>query len=433
MADYDLTPRMIPYLDRHLVFPLLEFLQLNEIYPAKDLYKAKYDLLAKTNMVDFIADLHKGINETEETPEEFTRKREEVLQTLQEFQSEAQKVLDIIENPEVLANLRQDKLQNLHYLEKNFGLTEEMANTLYQLAQFQYNCGNYGGASDMLYHFRILSTDNELNLSALWGKLASDILDVNWEAALEELQRLRETIDSRPVVSPLHQLQQRTWFIHWSIFVFFNHPKGRDDIIDLFLQTQYINTIQTSCPWILRYLTTAVVTNKRRKNILKDLIKIIQQESYEYRDPITEFIESLYIKFDFEGAQKKLKECEEVLRSDFFLVATKNDFIENARYLISETYCRIHLKIDISGLSKTLNLSPEAGEKWIVNLIRDTRVDAKIDFKENTVVMNKIHTPICQQVIERTRGLSFRSQVLASTIEKHEAQNAAALAETVVE
>jgi len=53
---------------------------------------------------------------------EFTRKREEVLQTLQEFQSEAQKVLDIIENPEVLANLRQDKLQNLHYLEKNFGV-----------------------------------------------------------------------------------------------------------------------------------------------------------------------------------------------------------------------------------------------------------------------------------------------------------------------
>jgi translation initiation factor 3 subunit E len=35
-----------------------------------------------------------------------------------------------------------------------------------------------------------------------------------------------------------------------------------------------------------------------------------------------------------------------------------------------------------SGLSQTLNLDQEAGEKWIVNLIRDTRVDAKIDFKE---------------------------------------------------
>jgi translation initiation factor 3 subunit E len=27
-------------------------------------------------------------------------------------------------------------------------------------------------------------------------------------------------------------------------------------------------------------------------------------------------------------------------------------------------------------------MSKEDGEKWIVNLIRDTRADAKIDFKE---------------------------------------------------
>lgn len=37
------------------------------------------------------------------------------------------------------------------------------------------------------------------------------------------------------VTSPLQALQQRTWLIHWSLFVFFNHPKGRDNIIELFL------------------------------------------------------------------------------------------------------------------------------------------------------------------------------------------------------
>ena len=31
------------------------------------------------------------------------------------------------------------------------------------------------------------------------------------------------------------------------------------------------------CPHILRYLTTAVITNKRRKAVLKDLVKVIQQ------------------------------------------------------------------------------------------------------------------------------------------------------------
>lgn len=36
----------------------------------------------------------------------------------------------------------------------------------------------------------------------------------------------------------------------------------------------------------------------------------------------------------------------------------------------------------IREMSQRLNLSEEEGEKWIVNLIRDTRVDAKIDFEE---------------------------------------------------
>ena len=35
--------------------------------------------------------------------------------------------------------------------------------------------------------------------------------------------------------SALQSLQQRTWLIHWSLFVFFNHQKGRDLIIDNFL------------------------------------------------------------------------------------------------------------------------------------------------------------------------------------------------------
>lgn len=38
-------------------------------------------------------------------------------------------------------------------------------------------------------------------------------------------------------------------------------------------------------------------------------------------------------------------------------------------------------KLTSSELSRTLNMSNEEGEKWIVNLIRDSRmgVDAKID------------------------------------------------------
>ncbi|KAK9723046.1 eukaryotic translation initiation factor 3 subunit E [Basidiobolus ranarum] len=426
MAQYDLTSKMVPYLDRHLVYPLLEFLSLKEIYPEEDILQAKYDLLSKTNMIDTAAELYKQIHHVEDAPTEFTDKRKNVIDTLEGLQSEAGKVLEVIENPDVISALRQDKFQNLQFLREKYNITPEMVSILYQFGKYQFNCGIYGASADMLYHFRVLSTDNEMNLSALWGKLASEILTGNWEVALEDLQKLKDAIDQKNFPSPLHQLQQRSWLIHWSLFVFFNHPKGRDGIIDMFFQPQFISTIQSSCPWILRYLTTAVITNKRRKGIMKDLVRIIEQESYTYQDPITEFIKCLYVNFDFEGAQKKLSECEQVLANDFFLVATLDDFVENARCFISETYCRIHQKIDIGDLSQTLNMSQDEGEKWIVNLIRDTRVDAKIDFKENTVLMNTNHPSIYQQVIERTKGLSFRSQVLASSIEKRE--NAAAVA-----
>ena len=121
----------------------------------------------------------------------------------------------------------------------------------------------------------------------------------------------------------MQTLQQRTWLIHWSLFVYFNHPKGRDLIIDLFLyQKPYLNAIQTTCPWILRYLATAVICNKssRNKSVMKDLTKVIQEESYTYNDPITSFIEDININFDFDGAQQKLRDCETVLVNDFFLV-----------------------------------------------------------------------------------------------------------------
>ena len=41
-------------------------------------------------------------------------------------------------------------------------------------------------------------------------------------------------------------------------------------------------------------------------------IKVIQQEQHSYKDPITEFLACVYVNYDFDGAQKKMRECEEV-------------------------------------------------------------------------------------------------------------------------
>ncbi|SCV70739.1 BQ2448_3501 [Microbotryum intermedium] len=435
-SSSDLTSKLVPHLDRQLVLPLLDFLELRGAYSHEEVLKAKYDLLKPTNMVTYVLDLKREIDGSSEDapiPQEFKARQEQVVSTLNDLQSKAQSVMETISNPEVVAALRQDKQHNLHYLKESHGVDLEQIATLYKFGQFQYSVGNYAGASDYLYHFRVLSTDSSLVLSSLWGKLASDILEGAWDAALEELNGLREQIDQRGHSGPggpLLALQQRTWWLHWSLFVYFNHPNGREQLLESWLTQNYLNTIQTSAPWLLRYLVAAVVISRkstlrstaagnsaRSREAVRDVVRALGQEQYQYSDAVTEFLRKLYGEVDFEGAREEMTSVASVLESDFFLEEFKDEYVAHARYLVSEAYCKIHHRIDIGELSDRLGLSREEGERWIVELVRDARLDAKIDFKENTVQMNHSQTPVYQAVIEKSNGTLIRSQAMASAIE----------------
>jgi translation initiation factor 3 subunit E len=227
----------------------------------------------------------------------------------------------------------------------------------------------------------VLSTDTDLNTSACWGKLASDILTGKWDVALEELNTLREMLDARagaaPLASasastpstahshtePLATLHSRAWLVHWSLFVYFNHPAGRTLLLETFLAPAYLNTIQSAAPWILRYLAVAAVLSRRAqatggaaavpvssrvRHAIREVVKVVQLEEYQYSDPVTKFLKELYVEFDFEAAQRQLQLAERVVGNDFFLSEFKEEFLDNARYLISEAYCRIHQRIDIA-------------------------------------------------------------------------------------
>ncbi|KAK9355035.1 eIF3 subunit 6 N terminal domain-containing protein [Lipomyces doorenjongii] len=444
-TSYDLVPRILPYLDRLLIFALLEHLSEQKLYPAEVLLQAKYDVMKDTNMMDYISETYKAIHGEDATvPQEITERRKVVLEKLVEFEKKAEKMLEIVRNPEVVNALRSDPAQNFSYVKDNYGVTPEMVDILYHYGKFQYNCGKYAEAAEHLYQFRTLSNDTELVISATWGKLAAEIMTLQWENAVSELLKLKELIDQKSFTDPLVQLNHRTWLIHWALFFFFNAETGREKLTDLFLSSAYLNAIQTSCPWILRYVTVTVLTSRNARKTaagrsstyatyqkqIRELVRVIKQERYEYSDAVTDFVYALYVDFDFEEAQTKLAESADVVKTDPFLVGSADEFLESARHLVSELYCQIHQRIDIRDLSARLNLSAEEGEKWIVNLIRDTRVDAKIDFSEGTVIMNHPPQSVYQQVIERTKGLSFRTnQVLAHMLTTRNATAAVSGAE----
>jgi translation initiation factor 3 subunit E len=196
-------------------------------------------------------------------------------------------------------------------------------------------------------------------------------------------------------------------------------------MVDLCFSERYRQAITTNAPHLVRYLTAAVLLCKRRvtkkaaanaeaRRLMKNLIGIMQD--CEYTDPIVEFVNCLCVKFDFESAQIKLAECERVLETDFFLCKQTALFMEEARVFVFENYCRIHNKIDLSALGEKLAMDHVQAERWIVDLIRNADLDAKIDSEEHCVVMGESSQSVYELVMERTRDLNVRSATLAQNL-----------------
>jgi len=422
MAQYDLTGKIGQYLDRHLVAPLLEFLVAENIYNANDVLQSKLSLLTETKMVDYAIDVFKKLHSDQEVPQKFLDKRSKVVEDYKAVQETSKSIQQILEDPglaEQISNSR-DYRQLVEYLVKNHEFKPERIDSIYDDAKLYYECGNYQTASQLLnLHNELVPTTDKNYLSGLWGKLACNILLHQWDYGMEDFEKLKTYIDEDPFRNSLQTLQQRTWLLHWGLYLYFNHAKGWDFLLDLLSNNaKYLNVIQTTCPHILRYWATAVIISKhnRHSTAMKELVQVIQQESYTYKDPITEFIECLHVNFDFDGAQKKLKECETVLSNDFFLISCYNEFIDHARLMIFETFCRIHQCISIGMLAEKLDMTTDDAERWIVNLIRNARLDAKLDSKLGHVVMGVHAVSPYQQIIGKTEFLSMRSQILANSV-----------------
>ncbi|RWW71888.1 hypothetical protein BHE74_00020336 [Ensete ventricosum] len=140
MADYDLTSRIAPHLDRHLVFPLLEFLQERELYADDEILKAKIQLLSQTNMVDYAMDIHKALYHTEDVPQDMVGRRVEVVARLKSLEESAAPLISFLQNASLVQELRPDKQYNIQMLHDRFQIE-----ALYQYAKFQLPADFFDG------------------------------------------------------------------------------------------------------------------------------------------------------------------------------------------------------------------------------------------------------------------------------------------------
>jgi translation initiation factor 3 subunit E len=86
-------------LDRHLVFPLLEFLQERQFYSESEILEAKIRLLNGTNMVDYAMDIHKSLYDTDDVLEDMVKRRAEVVSRLRSLEEAAAPLVAFLQNP----------------------------------------------------------------------------------------------------------------------------------------------------------------------------------------------------------------------------------------------------------------------------------------------------------------------------------------------
>lgn len=104
---WDLTGSVSPFLDRHMMFPLLEYLDslINggtfQSYSTKDVATARLSLLRPTHMVDYAIDIYQSLHpEVKGVPKELEEQKSAVYKNLEELRAGCKKFDELCQNTE---------------------------------------------------------------------------------------------------------------------------------------------------------------------------------------------------------------------------------------------------------------------------------------------------------------------------------------------
>jgi translation initiation factor 3 subunit E len=106
VEQWDLTSTVSPYLDRHMIFPLLEYVdsliqQKLVTYDAQQVAAARLALLRPTAMVDYAIDTYKSVHgENATIPLEMQQQKDDVYQQLEKLTKGCEALSKLCDNKE---------------------------------------------------------------------------------------------------------------------------------------------------------------------------------------------------------------------------------------------------------------------------------------------------------------------------------------------
>eukprot|EP00331_Platyophrya_macrostoma_P006107 CAMPEP_0176432624 /NCGR_PEP_ID=MMETSP0127-20121128/15501_1 /TAXON_ID=938130 /ORGANISM="Platyophrya macrostoma, Strain WH" /LENGTH=498 /DNA_ID=CAMNT_0017814823 /DNA_START=29 /DNA_END=1525 /DNA_ORIENTATION=- len=289
-------------------------------------------------------------------------------------------------------------------------IPESNAIGLLEVATLCYETGRYQDANEIFTLLRfIFDGNNSLTdkfHSVLWGLVATTILTKRPASNALRLIRIHvlgdETDETKEDAAPVLGADEasaihRSFAMHWSLFHYF---KGGESLSEGFLdhvfrefgsnprdrQAPNQRAVELVAPHLLRYIAAACLLNRSKRAALYSTLRLSRM-CYEFTDVFLTFVEQLIGQVNFDAAFALLPQLAETIEGDYFLAGLKTHIMDSANKLIFEQYLRTHKTVSIATVAKRLfpELDPESevakakAELWIANLIRESKVVAKID------------------------------------------------------
>ena len=202
----DINACMWPYYDPSLLLKILDFYQKNNTYDKAKLLEQRLKVLSCTMMNSAARSVYKELYGHENFPPQYEEHLKKVNEKKAFLEKGLEKALAFLKSEEMVNMLKEEKLFNMSYIKSNFAFDNKQLDMLFEYGKFLYDCGQYSGitfgqydileALNLLYFFRRLSANGEMNISALWGQLSGYILLELPEKAFETFVKLKDNIDS---------------------------------------------------------------------------------------------------------------------------------------------------------------------------------------------------------------------------------------------
>ncbi|EGR30058.1 hypothetical protein IMG5_143300 [Ichthyophthirius multifiliis] len=282
--------------------------------------------------------------------------------------------------------LEKDKFSRAS-IQKLCGETKyENIQKLTQYAHIMYEAGQYESSLRIINCLQnLVNDDNIAQLNIYWGKLSAELILGKFDESKDTIQNIRVKIEDNFMYDK---------FIYYIMLYMHIFNQNQMKI------QNFLASIQMVSSNMIRYIICALLLSRNAENNLSYFLSQVQKEIFDYKDDLVKFTRLLLVDFQFKQAEEVLKTLEQTINNDYFLSFHKNQIVIAAQHLFFKTYCRIFDIVEIKMVSSFLNCSIEDAEMWIVNFIRNSSIQAKID-SETGVVKIIPQTSLLQNNLKR--------------------------------